>query len=188
MPQEYNDKLLGGIILTGGGSKMKNIKKAFANITKIQKIRIAGTVTMNVTSTDKDVNARNGMMNTVIGLLARGDMNCAGSAINPNADLFSSAGAPTSGNTGDIHTKPRKPGEMGNGVVMTEAEKQRAEEERKRKADAEAIRIKEEMEEKRRQEELERNKGGFFKRTAASLKNFASKLVAEEPEEEDDKR
>ena len=188
VPQEYNDKLLGGIILTGGGSNMKNIKKAFTNITNIQKVRIANTVTQNVTSTDKDVNARNGMMNTVIGLLARGDMNCAGSAINPNADLISSAGAPTSGNTGDIHTKPRKPGEMGNGVVMTEAEKQRAEEERKRKADAEAIRIKEEMEEKRRQEELERNKGGFFKRTAASLKNFASKLVAEEPEEEDDKR
>ncbi len=172
VPQEYNDKLLGGIILTGGGSNMKNIKKAFTNITNIQKVRIANTVTQNVTSTDKDVNARNGMMNTVIGLLARGDMNCAGSAINPNADLFSSAGAPTSGNTGDIHTKPRKPGEMGNGVVMTEAEKQRAEEERKRKAEAEAIRIKEEMEEKRRQE----------------LKNFASKLVAEEPEEEDDKR
>ncbi|MBO4851860.1 MAG: cell division protein FtsA [Prevotella sp.] len=184
VPQEYNDKLLGGIILTGGGSNMKNIKKAFTNITNIQKIRIANTVTQNVTSTDKDINARNGMMNTIIGLLARGDMNCAGSAINPNADLFSGAGAPTSGNTGDIHNKPRKPGEMGTGVVMTEAEKQRAEEERRRKAEAEAeaLRIREE-EERRRAEE--QKPGGFFKRTAASLKNFASKLVAEEPEEED---
>ena len=41
IPTEYKDKLLGGIILTGGGSKMKDIKKAFTAVTGIQKIRIA---------------------------------------------------------------------------------------------------------------------------------------------------
>ena len=135
--QEYNDKLLGGIILTGGGSNMKNIKKAFSNITKIQKVRIANTVIQNVTSTDKDINARNGTMNTIIGLLARGDMNCAGSAINPGGDLFSTTSTTSTTNTTtDIHSKPRKPSEIGgSGVVMTEAEKKRIEEEARRLAD-----------------------------------------------------
>ena len=35
VPEEYCDKLLGGIILTGGGSNMKNIEKAFMNYTHI---------------------------------------------------------------------------------------------------------------------------------------------------------
>ena len=42
---EYKDKLMGGIILTGGGSNMKGMKKAFSAITGIQKIRIAATRT-----------------------------------------------------------------------------------------------------------------------------------------------
>ena len=41
IPSEYIDKLLGGIILTGGGSNMKNIEVAFRNITHMDKIRIA---------------------------------------------------------------------------------------------------------------------------------------------------
>ena len=40
IPSDYSDKLLGGIILTGGGSNMKNIEKAFANHTHIEKVRV----------------------------------------------------------------------------------------------------------------------------------------------------
>ena len=189
VPQEYNDKLLGGIILTGGGSNMKNIKKAFSNITKIQKVRIANTVIQNVTSTDKDINARNGTMNTIIGLLARGDMNCAGSAINPGGDLFSTTSTTSTTNTTtDIHSKPRKPSEIGgSGVVMTEAEKKRIEEENRRLADEEARRQKALDEERKQREREERNKNGIFTRLGSSLKDFARRMVSEEPEE-DDKR
>ena len=35
IPNEFTDKLLGGIILTGGGSNMKNIDRAFRNYTHI---------------------------------------------------------------------------------------------------------------------------------------------------------
>ena len=38
VPSEYADRLLGGIILTGGGANMKDIDKAFRNHTHIEKI------------------------------------------------------------------------------------------------------------------------------------------------------
>lgn len=87
IPSDYYDKLLGGIILTGGGSNMKNIEKAFVNHTHIDKIRTAKFVTHSITSTNSDINAKNGTMNTVLGLLAKGDINCAGEEVDPN-DLF----------------------------------------------------------------------------------------------------
>lgn len=88
VPSMYYDKLLGGIILTGGGSKMKEIKKAFTTITGIQKIRIAGMVNQKVTSNDKDINAHDGTMTTALALLAKGDMNCSGADIKPTSSLF----------------------------------------------------------------------------------------------------
>ena len=45
IPAEYYDKLLGGIILTGGGSNMTNIEHAFAKYTHIDKVRVAKFVT-----------------------------------------------------------------------------------------------------------------------------------------------
>ena len=185
VPAEYTDKLLGGIILTGGGSKMKNIKKAFANITKIQKIRIAGTVTMNVTSTDKDVNARDGIMNTALGLLAKGDMNCAGSALNPSKGLFDGGPTTTTSTTTDIHRQPRKPGEISPGVVMTEAEKQKIEEERRERE--EMLRRERKAAEDKRLEEEKKEKGGFLSRTWRSLGEFGKKLISEETDEDDRK-
>ena len=116
VPLEYNDKLLGGIILTGGGSKMKDIKKAFTAITGIQKIRIAETVNQKVSSTDKDINAHDGTMNTALGLLAKGDMNCAGSIIKPTTDLFDNDGSTNNTATDTQKNKKHIPDKKGKEV------------------------------------------------------------------------
>ena len=58
IPEEYCDKLLGGVILTGGGANLKDIEKAFQNYTHIDKIRIAKFVTQTITSSIADINAR----------------------------------------------------------------------------------------------------------------------------------
>ncbi len=180
VPSEYNDKLLGGIILTGGGSKMKDIKKAFTAVTGIQKIRIAGTVNQKVSSTDKDINAHDGVMNTALGLLAKGDMNCAGSTINPSTDLFDPDGR-TSSTAADIQTaKVRKPGETG--VVESPADKLRREEERRRR----------EEEQRRREEPVpyepsEPTKGGWFSRGLSKLQDFGRKLISEENEDDNNR-
>ena len=50
VPSEFYDKLLGGIILTGGGSNMKNIERAFTNHTHVEKIRVATTTTSSHTT------------------------------------------------------------------------------------------------------------------------------------------
>ncbi len=88
IPNDYLDKLLGGIVLTGGGSNMKNIEKAFRKYTPIDKVRIANFVTQKIVSNDPDINAHDGRMNTVLGILAKGEMNCAGYEIKDQPDMF----------------------------------------------------------------------------------------------------
>ena len=130
IPSDYYDKLLGGIILTGGGANMKNIEQAFVNHTHVDKIRTAKFVTQTVSSSSEDIKSKNGMMNTVLGLLAKGDLNCAGSEIDPNGDLFGTKKEPTVHPTAD-QRPARQVGDIPAGVVRTPSEIQKAEEERR---------------------------------------------------------
>ncbi len=123
IPNEYVDKLLGGIVLTGGGANMKNIEQAFRNTTHIDKIRVAKFVTQTINSNNPAITAHDGTMNTILGLLAKGDMNCAGDEI--SNDLFGIAPEvkPANGQQTGEH-KPQRT--SGSGVVITEAEKHTA--------------------------------------------------------------
>jgi len=179
IPSDYYDKLLGGIILTGGGSNMKNIEKAFMNHTRIDKIRTAKFVTQTITATNSDINAKNGMMNTVLGLLAKGDINCAGDEVDPNGDLFGSR--PERPTTGEQRAKaPRKTGEAPAGVVLTEAEKKAAEEEaRRKKEEEERIAREKELEEKRRIE-AERKANSPLNKLIRGFKKVANTLTADD--------
>lgn len=75
VPSEYYDKLLGGIILTGGGANLKNIERAFHNHTHVDKIRVAKAPVQAINGGGDDIKSKNGMMNTVLGLLLKGDVN-----------------------------------------------------------------------------------------------------------------
>ncbi|MGI6231260.1 MAG: cell division protein FtsA [Prevotella sp.] len=78
VPDGLYEKLTGGIVLTGGGSNMKNVDEAVKRIAKVKKVRIAHDVLLTVNSTNPLITAHDGRMNTLLGLLAKGDMNCAG--------------------------------------------------------------------------------------------------------------
>ena len=85
---------MGGLILTGGGAELNNIEEAFRRKIEINKIRTAKFVNQPVSSNHSDITAHNGMMNTVLGLLAKGNLNCAGNEISD--DLFGNINHPTS--------------------------------------------------------------------------------------------
>ena len=178
VPEEYCDKLLGGIILTGGGSNMKNIEKAFQNYTHIDKIRIAKFVTQTITSSINEVTARDGKMNTVLGLLAKGDINCAGQEFNPNGDLFA-AQKPAQVETPEPR-RARQATETPSGVVRSAEEIRRAEEEARLKKEEEERIAREQAEEEARRIAEEKRQNSLFNKAGRWLKNFGQKIIEEE--------
>ncbi|MBR1468786.1 MAG: cell division protein FtsA [Prevotella sp.] len=179
VPNEYIDKLLGGIVLTGGGSNMKNIERAFRNHTHIEKIRVAKFVTTTINSNLNEITIHDGTMNTVLGLLEKGDINCAGEEI--TGDLFESV---TPEKTEPNPTRiPRQFGEIaGTGIVQTEEEKKMIEEEARHRREEE-----EEAERQQQAEEAERIKrekreNSFLNRMWRSVKNFGGKIIEDETE------
>ncbi len=178
VPEELCDKLLGGIVLTGGGSNMRDIEKAFANYTHIDKIRTAKFVTQSIVSNLPEITAKDGQMNTVLGLLAKGDINCAGQEIDPNGDLFRQT-QQTVENTLD-QRRARQAVETPAGVVRTAEEIRRAEEEAQRKKDDEARIAREKAEEEARLEAERRKENNPLTKVGRWLKDFGKKIVEEE--------
>ena len=177
VPEELCDKLLGGIILTGGGSNMKEIEKAFSNYTHIDKIRTAKFVTQTIVSNSPEITAKDGRMNTVLGLLAKGDLNCAGQEIDPNGDLFKQQQVVE---TPVDQRRARQGFETPAGVVRTAEEKRKAEEEAQRKREEEERIAREKAEEEARIEAEERRQNSFWNKALKGLKRFGENIVKEE--------
>jgi cell division protein FtsA len=182
VPEEFCDKLLGGIILTGGGANLKDIEKAFQNYTHIDKIRIAKFVTQTITSTIADINAHDGMMNTVLGLLAKGDINCAGGELPLTGDLFASQQRTVTTPETLEQRRARQASETPAGVVRTAEEVRRAEEEALRKKEDEERQAREKAEEEAREQERIRKENSFWNKGWKKLKNLGETILG--PEEE----
>ena len=182
VPEEFCDKLLGGIILTGGGSNLRDIEKAFQNYTHIDKIRIAKFVTQTITSTIAEINARDAMMNTVLGLLAKGDINCAGSELPLSNDLFASQQRTVITPETLEQRRARQASETPAGVIRTAEEVRRAEEEALRKKEEEERQAREKAEEEAREEERIRKENSFWNKGWKKLKNLGETILG--PEEE----
>lgn len=175
IPNEYADKLIGGIILTGGGSNMPNIEKAFTNQAPTEKIRIAKFVNQNINSNLPEITTHTGTMNTILGLLAKGDINCAGEEI--TADLFQSNEPKHTTPTPAPAKSPRSYTETsGTGIVQTEEEKEQL---RKQKEEQEEAERKAQEEEQRRIAK-EKRENSPVNKIWKSIKNFASKITEEE--------
>lgn len=179
VPAEFTDKMLGGIVLTGGGSNLKNIDVAFRKHTNIEKVRIAKFVTYTINTTNAEINAHDGTMNTLLGLLAKGDQNCWAPTedATKTQDIFNMDGTQNGESAEQIVV--RDPNSLPQGVVQTKAEKEAAEAEAKKKAEEEAQKAEEAKkleEEKIRLEEEKKKKPGF----GSKLATWLSKIVAEE--------
>ena len=177
IPVEFSDKLLGGIILTGGGSNMPEIDKVFKTHTHIDKVRIAKFVSQTVNSKDPKITNHDGTMNTVFGLLAKGDMNCAGDEI--GTDLFSnSAEKPVAA---EQHKAPRNPNETaGKGVVLTAAEKAAADEAARKQKELEEAEARLLAEKKAEEEEKRRKENSLIHKMMRGFKKFVKDTISEE--------
>ena len=182
VPEEYCDKLLGGIILTGGGANLRDIEKAFQNYTHVDKIRIAKFVTQTITSTIADINAHDGMMNTVLGLLAKGDINCAGGELPLTGDLFAPQQRTVTTPETLEQRRARQASETPAGVVRTAEEIRRAEEEALRKKEDEERQAREKAEEEAREAARIRKENSFWNKGWKKLKNLGETILG--PEEE----
>lgn len=169
MPNEFSDKMLGGIILTGGGSNMRNIVEAFHTFTPIEKIRIAKFVNGVINANQPEITAHDGRMNTVLGLLERGNENCAGKDFNDSLFAPEDEGYTTT-------EKPKEPHQPGKGIIQTPEEKAAAEEAKRKKEEEEELKRQREAEEERKKE----RENSFWHRNKAKLKNFFSQIITEE--------
>ncbi|MBX9190385.1 cell division protein FtsA [Bacteroides sp. K03] len=71
----YDDKLLSGIIITGGAANLKNLDTMLRKRSKIEKIRTARSI-RNTIQTDSNLIKKDGTQNTLFGLLFEGKENC----------------------------------------------------------------------------------------------------------------
>lgn len=174
VPAEFAEKIAAGIVLTGGGSNLKNIDVAFREHTHAGKVRIANFVTYTINTTNSEINAHDGTMNTILGLLAKGDQNCwAPDEGKKPQDIFSAAGVDSEDNpTVNQTTTPRDPNSLRPGVIQTEAEKMAskaaAEAEAARKAEQEA----QEKAEKEAQEKAAKKSNGFKSKFIKWISDF----------------
>ena len=71
----FDDKLLAGIILTGGAANLKNIEEMLRKRSKVEKIRMA-KLPRNTVHAPSNILKKDGSQNTLFGLLFEGNQNC----------------------------------------------------------------------------------------------------------------
>ncbi len=172
VPNDYLDKINGGIVLTGGGANIRNVEKAFRHHTNIDKIRVANFVLPAINANQHEITARDGRMNTILALLIKGDMNCSGGEL--TSDLFEVGDEKDPVMQGTPHPT------SGTGKVQTEAEKQQAEEEARRRKEEEERKMEEEERKLREAEEEERRKNSWFNKILRGIKDFGENMIKEE--------
>lgn len=180
IPSEYTDKLVGGIIITGGGSKMKNMELAFRKYSNIEKVRFAQTINTSV-NVAKGVNFDNsGSYCTALSLLSKSDQKSDGRTLSELNNMFGDDPVAIDGVL-------RSPDNKQPGQVLTAYERQKAEEaENERKRLEEEQKRKEEeaaaalaAEQKRKADE-ERKRNSWSSRFKRSMTNFLKTVVEDE--------
>ncbi|WP_315086647.1 cell division protein FtsA [Bacteroides heparinolyticus] len=163
----YEDKLFSGVVFTGGGSNLKNLEKAFRRISKMEKVRIAPFICNAVHGRVEGLK-KDGMQNTLLGLLAAGNENCCLQEVKPaqTSDPESAFSQQTDMFHDDNVLKEQE-------AAAREAKAQRDKEEKERKE-----RERKEKEQREKEEQKGRRKSpGWFTR---AINNFSNDIFSDE--------
>ena len=163
----YEKELFAGVILTGGGANLKNTEAALRKLSKVEKVKTVKFVHVPVHGYGDSLK-KDGMQNTLLGLLMSGHENCC------KPEEAKPAAPPQPGEMVNMFQNETSLKEQEEAARI--AKKQREEEEKKRREE-EKLRKREE-EERRKKEEKERKererkeKGpSWFERTFNKISN-----------------
>lgn len=162
----YEDKLFAGVVFTGGGSNLKNIEDAFRKVSKVEKVKTARFVHGTILGFT-DVLKKDGMQNTLLGLLAAGHENCClqeqPKPAQPGkpADMFSS----------DEALKEQE-------AAARRAKEQREREERERRAREQ--REKEQKERTAKKEEKKKGPSWIKRKFGQAFENFSENMFSDD--------
>lgn len=143
----YDDKLLAGVIITGGAANLKHIDEVLRKRTKIEKLRFAKFPRNAVHADARDVIKKDGTQNTLFGLLFAGNENCCMQETPAPKPLNQSPTEPENIFKEDEALKEQEAAARAAKKKKDDDEKRRKEEEKQRK-----------LEEKKRAEEEKKRK------------------------------
>lgn len=173
IPAEYEDKLIGGIILTGGVSNMRNLEQAFREYSKCENIRIANKVRTSV-NIAKQVANNTDISLTALSLLLKADQISSGRPLSEATSIFSEEESETTPPE-EIRDRTKLPGE-----VPTGREREQTEREAQQKAAQEAQKAREIQEV---DEEETDNGSSLFSRMKAQIIKVGKRLIEEEEDD-----
>lgn len=161
-----NSQLVGGLIITGGASHMKNIDKAFVRDTKFEKIRFVRNIRIPLRTPDYPGLNADGDCNAAIALIDKGEINCCGGNLG-QPGLFEET------------EKEKEPELTPEEIAAAEAQRKAEEEEKRLKEEEERKRQEEDKRLKEEEEERKRKKKEKWTRLKKSVSNFFGNLVKE---------
>lgn len=134
----YEDKLLQGVVFTGGACKLPGLEDAFKKVSHIEKIRKALSAQQRLEGTTASIN-KDGNTNALIGLLCMGNENCRKPEPRPEPKAAVVEHPETADMFADDEELKRQEEETRREIAKKEAEelrKRKEEEKRRQKEDA----------------------------------------------------
>lgn len=151
----YDDKLLAGLVITGGAANLKDLDEVLRKRSKIEKVRNARFVRCTI-QTDEDMVKKDGTQNTLFGLLIAGNENCCLLEAPVTQPEIQNPSEP------DLTEEPEDNENLQEQEAAALAAQRKKEEEEKKKREEEK---KKEREKEKREEEEKRKKPNWFKTT-----------------------
>ena len=159
----YSNELMAGVILTGGGSNLKNMELAFKKRTNFEKIKTAKFVLQAIEAKNPDIKSRDGSLNTILALMISGKENCFDRVLETES-LF---------------------GPNGESLAERQQEllRQKEAEEAKEKERLEKERLEQEAElerKKKEEEKRQRQQNNWWNKMKKNVSEFGAKVFSEE--------
>lgn len=151
----YDDKLLAGLVITGGAANLKDLDEVLRKRSKIEKVRNARFVRCTI-QTDEDMVKKDGTQNTLFGLLIAGNENCCLLEAPVTQPEIQNPSEP------DLTEEPEDNENLQEQEAAALAAQRKKEEEEKKKREEEK---KKEREKEKREEEEKKKKPNWFKTT-----------------------